>query len=123
MIPENVWVIFTTPNKEPTPGASGRDYISGNPRDIQNILQMMHDGNYNNLNNNNTFNEQFRIYPGGITQDLNFNPKLIYSTGRWTFSGIMKSENYLKEFNRAELKNFMEFLQLSHLEIYQKEKN
>jgi surface protein len=104
MVPDNVWIIFTSPNKEPTLGAPDRSYISGNPEDIQNILRIMHEGNYNNLNNNNTFNEQFRIYPpGGITQDLNLNPYLIYETGAWTFSGIMKSENYLKEFDRDEL--------------------
>jgi hypothetical protein len=65
----------------------------------------MHDGEYNELNNNDTFNRKFRIYPpGGIIEDLELNPKLIYPNGSWTFSGIMKSENYLNKFVRNDLK-------------------
>ena len=41
----------------------------------------MNDGEYKKLSSDNTFKEQVRIYPpGGIVQDLNINPKLIYSS-------------------------------------------
>ena len=118
MVPENVWIFFVTPNKEPAWGSPNSKFISGNPPFVQEILQEMHYGNYNDLIENDNFSE-FRLYPpGGIIEDLNLNARLFYKkSGKWTFSGIMTGEHYLKEYTEEESKDMEKYKDFATLAI------